>query len=202
MPVPLSPRATITLSSSVRARMRRRPPGCIASSAFFRRLKKTCFTWLRSAMTDGSELSVSASTVMPRSAISFCWKASTLVSTSARSTSVRSGGCGRSALRKFVMMPSRRLTSSRQTWIDSASESVSLPALSLRSFRSISCRWMVSELRGLPSSCATPAARSRTDEVRSSWMRASVLSLSRVTSDRITAKRRLPPRPTWRNGTM
>ena len=31
------------------------------------------------------------------------------------------------------------------------------------SFRSMSWRWMVSELSGLPSSCATPAASSRTE---------------------------------------
>ena len=54
---------------------------------------------------------------------------------------------------------------------------------------------MVRELSGSPNSCATPAANNKTDDVRSLSMRASVVCLSRVISDKITANR-VAPRPT------
>ena len=101
------------------------------------------------------------------------------------------------------MIPSRRVTSCRQTAIDSPSAAASFPPFSFFSFRSISWRWMVSEFSGFPSSWATPAASSRIDEIRSSSIIRSVVCFSRVTSVRMTAKCRIFSRtPSTRNGTM
>ena len=81
-------------------------------------------------------------------------------------------------------------------------DSASGEAPSFLSFLAISCRWIVRELSGFPSSWATPAASSRMDEARSSSIRCAVVILSRVTSASITAWRRSPPFSPSGNGTM
>ena len=62
------------------------------------------------------------------------------------------------ARRNWVTIESSRLISARAMSIDSCSSRLSSAALSFFTFRSINCRWMWSELSGLPISCATPAA--------------------------------------------
>ena len=100
------------------------------------------------------------------------------------------------------MIPSRRATSSRHTSTESAIDLASGDAPIFFSFLAISWRWIVSELSGLPSSWATPAARRRMDEVLSSSIRCAVVILSRVTSARITAWRGSPTRSPSGKGTM
>ncbi len=64
---------------------------------------------------------------------------------------------GRIACRNWVTIESSRVISAREIAIASCSSSFTRPS-SLRTLRSINCKWMCSEFSGLPISCATPAA--------------------------------------------
>ena len=120
-------------------------------------LKNTCFIWSRSSSSKGRSERNSCSTTMSRSSISGPTNR-TASSTNELIFSGRSTGFeGRIACRNWVTIESSRVISARDIAIASSSSSLILPS-SFRTLRSINWRWIWSELRGFPISCATPAA--------------------------------------------
>ena len=193
MPTPVSRTATQTNSSSASAERVMTPPRSMASMAFLRRLKKTCLIWLKSPEMEGMSARRFISTRMPSCVICSRWRASTSPTTLSRFTSLRSGARGRMASRKCLRMSSSRRISAAHTSTDSASFSRSGEPASFARRRCMSCRWMLMELSGLPTSCATPAASMRMEFMRSSSISSSVQARSSVTSSRMMTNRRPSP---------
>jgi len=127
------------------------------------------------------------STTTSRFSISCFMKATVSCSTSSIRQGWRSGAVGRMAFRNWLMIILNRSTSLRDI-LTKFSMFLRLSAGRVGISRASSCRWIWRELRGLPISCATPAA-SRVRAFRRSDLRTRIsFSRSEVTSRKITTK--------------